>query len=182
VTVEYLSTGDSAGLRWRRPVVVVVVLLALMASGIVWWSGRVHQQANESLGQAITDADHEARAGEAVVLSMLQYSSPLIWSTMVGEDVRAELRKVVQRSAEEVVVTLRGTRRSIDGTFVLPWDGTQREAKEALLAVVDGQLRRFERIAADASSIGSVLARPGPSDAIAVRLLRASGAQVAETR
>jgi hypothetical protein len=177
MTTEYLSVGHDDPPRWPRIVLVALVALVAVAAGVSWWTGHVRQQANDSLGAAVSDANHRAKAGEAVVLSTLQYASPLIWSTMVGGDVRAELRAVVERSAEEVVLTLQQTRESAEGTFVLPWDHTQAQAKDAVLELVDEQLGRFEAIAADAASIGPVLAVPAPSDAAAVELLRASGAQ-----
>jgi hypothetical protein len=182
LTTEYLSVGQDDPPRWPRLLVAGLVALALVAVGVSWWSGHVRQQANDLLGVAVSDADHRARAGEAVVLSTLQYASPMIWSTMVGGDVRAELRAVVERSAAQVVLTLKRTRESADATFVLPWDRTQLKAKDAVLELVDAQLSRFETIASDATSIGEVLAAPAPSDASAVDLLRASGAKLTTDR
>jgi hypothetical protein len=178
MTFEYLEAGPEPTRRWHRIVFSAFVVLALVAGGVFWWSGRVREQANDALGQAVVHASRDARAGEAVVLSMLQYSSPQIWSTMVGEDVRAGLRKLVQRSADQVVRTLESARNEAQDAYVLPWDGTQREAKDAVLALVDAQLGRFERIASDATAIGTVFSEPQPSADRARALLRMSGASV----
>jgi hypothetical protein len=182
MTVEYLAAGEDVRPRWRRPLAAAVLFLVVVAVAAAWWTGRVRQEANVVLSGAVEQADHQSRAGQAVVESMLRYASPMIWSTLVGGDVRAGLRKVVEGSAQEVVVTLERTRTAADGAFVLPWDGTQRQAKQEVLRLVDAHLARFQRIAKDATAIGAVLGEPEPSDAVAVDLLRASGVRVAESR
>jgi uncharacterized membrane protein YqiK len=153
-----------------------IVILVAVAAMVAWWSGRTRDEANVALGQAVVHASRDARAGEDVVLSMLQYTSPAIWSTMVGEDVRAGLRGLVQGSASQVVRTLEDTRATADATFVVPWDGTQLRAKEAVLELVDAHLDRFARIARDAKEIGPVFSESPPSEDAARALLRASGA------
>jgi len=182
VTLEYLEVGERSRPRWQGFLVGAVVLIALTAAVVAWWSGRLREQANESLGLAIVDVSRDARAGEDVVLSMLQYTSPAIWSTMVGEDVRAGMRGLVQSSADEVVRTLQETRAAAAGTFVVPWDDTQQRAKAAVLDLVDAHLARFERIARDAKAIGPVFGETPPSDDTARALLRASGANLTADR
>ena len=176
MTLEYLEAEERVRPRWQRPVIIGGVLVAVVAVALTWASGQVRVQANRELVRAMTEVDHDARAGEDVVLSMLEYTSPTIWSTRVGEDVRAGMRGLVEGSARQVVGNLQETRDAVAATLVLPWDGTQRRAKDAVLALVSAHLERFERIAGDASAIGPVFAAEEPSDDTARALLRASGA------
>ena len=176
MSLEYLSVEPAPRPRWHWIVGSAVAIVLVTALGALWWSGHVRERANIQLEASLVRANSDAHGGEAVVLSVLQYSSPTIWSTMVGEDVRASLRGLVQRSAAQVVRTLDDTKASVDGTFVLPWDSGQREAKDAVRALVDAHRARFEQIAADATAIGAVFSSPAPSDTTARALLRASGA------
>lgn len=182
MTLEYLEAGPEAGPRWRRVALALVLVVAIVAAGLFWWTGRVRAQATGVLETAMANASRDAAAGEAVVLSMLQYTSPAIWSTSVGEDVRAGMRELVQGSAAEVVRTLDESRQEAESTFVLPWDSTERQAKDAVLAFVTAQRSRFEQIAVDARALDDVLGQPGPTESAARALLRASRASTAGGR
>jgi hypothetical protein len=176
VTVEYLVAGG-----WPRPrlygrLVAGVIVAVLLACAVVWGSDKVKNDANESLSAALVGAQQQAVAGEARVVSTLSYTYPMIWSTSVSDDVRAGLRQIVQASAAEVVTSLTEMRVAAAAVRLLPWQVPQLAAQAAVLSLIDAQLRRFERIATDATVIGPVLAEQPPSDAEASRLLRASGA------
>jgi hypothetical protein len=159
MSLEYLGEEPSRRFRWVLPAVVVLVSVVALLG---WWSEHVRQQADETLATAVVQVQEDARAGQAKVLSTLSYASPMIWSSEVSEAVRADLRKVVQGSAADVVSGLRQVREDVASTRVLPWQGDQVADRAAVLRLVDAYLGRFEEIASDARQIGVVMARPEP--------------------
>ena len=176
MSLEYLATA-AAPRRWPvRLLAGVVAVVGVVALAFVWWSESVRRDTNEALAAAVARAEDEARVGEARVLSTLTYASPLIWSTSVGDDVRAGLRGVVEQSARDVTVRLDTLAREVTATTVLPWQSAQHDARGDVLALVTAQRERFEAIAMDARAIAVVLATPGPSSDAARAALRASGA------
>jgi hypothetical protein len=101
----------------------------------------------------------------------------MIWSAAVPEDVRDDLRALVEASAADVAADLGVLRDRVAATTVLPWHEPQAEARTELLALIDAQRDRFARIAADASDIDRVLADgPLPTGAVA-DALRSAGAE-----
>ena len=177
LTLEYLGTPERG--RRRLPMIVLGVLVALaaVAAGFLWWSDAVRQQANGDLVVAFGESSARAAYGERQVQGTLAYASPMIWSAAVPEDVRDDLRALVEASAADVAADLGVLRDGVAATTVLPWHEPQAEARTELLALIDAQRERFARIAADASDIDRVLA-DGPLPTGAVQeALRSAGAE-----
>jgi hypothetical protein len=177
VTIEYLET--KAPPRQRRwpwlPGLAVVLVLAAVA-GFVVWSEQAKGAANQTLSAAVFEAQERSRVGEDRVLSTLAYAAPMIWSTEVPEDVQAGLRALVERSAADASATPTEVADSVAGIWLLPWQGAQRQARDAVMDLIVAERSRFDRIAADARQIGSVLGEARPSEDEALAALRASGA------
>jgi len=177
LTLEYLGTPERG--RRRAPFVVlsIVVLMAMVAGGFLWWSDSARQQVNGELAAAFGESTARAASGERQVQGTLAYASPMIWSASVPEDVRDDLRALVEASAAEVAADLGDLRDRVAATTVLPWHEPQAKARAELLALIDAQRDRFDRIANDASDIDRVLADgPLPTGAVE-EALRASGAE-----
>lgn len=177
LALEYLGTDDRP--RRRAPLVVagVVGLLAVVAAGFLWWSDSVRTSANEELAVAFSESVAGAEAGERQVQGTLAYASPMIWSATAPEDVRDDLRALVEASAAEVSGRLGALRARVASTTVLPWQEPQAAARSELLALIDAQRARFDGIANDASDIDRVLADgPLPVGAVA-EALRTAGAR-----
>ena len=175
---EYL--GADEGRAPRRGAMVAGALIAafaLLVGLALWGNDHVRSAANEDLVTAFRTANERADAGERLVISTLAYASPMIWSSQVGEDVRAGLRALVQGSAAQVVADLDEVRDQVAGIRVLPWQPAQERARGSLLALIAEQRQRFAGIARDARDIDLVLAGgPIPTGA-AANALRAAGAQ-----
>lgn len=182
MTLEYLATEAPPRRRQSWALGVVVVVLVALAAGLLWWTDTVRRNANDQLAEAFVAAQEQARIGEATVLSTLVYAQPMIWSSSVPEDVRSGLRDLVEGDAAAAAAALSAIADGISGTLVLPWQGTQRQAQEALLALVGQYESRVARIAEDARVIGTVMAEPAPSDAEAQAALGASGAEASLDR
>jgi hypothetical protein len=163
-------------------VIGLVALLVLLGGLFLWWSESVRRHANETLSVALQSASRDATAGQARVLSTLAYSYPMIWSMSVSDEVRSGLREVVQASSVDVADGLRQVRDQAAEVRVLPWQQSQRQAQQEVLAVIDAYAERFDRMGADATAIGVVLSEPDPSDAAARDSLRASGAEASSDR
>ncbi len=176
MTIEYLATEAPPRRRWSWITGLAVVLVIAAVAGFLVWSDRTKSAANETLSAAVLQAQDRARIGEGQVTSTLAYASPMIWSTEVPEDVQADLRALVERSAAEAAATLTELAESVNGTTLLPWQTAQQQARDAVLGLIVAERARFDTIAADARQIGSVLAQPRPSEAEALAALRASGA------
>lgn len=147
VPLEYL--GAATPDRRRAPRVVVAGLLALAATGFLWWSDSVRTSANEQLAAAFDQAVAGAAAGERRVQGTLAYASPMIWSASVPQDGRRDLGALVEAAAA---------------------------ARAELVALIDAQRTRFDRIASDASDIDRVLADgPLPVGAAAAAVRAAAG-------
>lgn len=177
LTLEYLRT--SAPDRRRAPffVAALIGLVALVAAGFLRWSDSVRVDANEELAAAFSASVDGAASGERQVQGMLAYTSPMIWSASVPEDVRDGLRALVEASAAEVSVDLGALRERVAGTTVLPWHEPQAAARAELLSLIDAQQARFDGIARDASDIDRVLADgPLPTGAVS-EALRTAGAE-----
>jgi hypothetical protein len=176
-TMEYIQTPRA---ERRRPTIALTIgVLALVAGALLfaWWSDSVRRATNDRLADVVAASSARVVTGEAVVTGTLAYASPMIWSAAVSEEVRAGLRAVVQDSAAQVAVDLAATRASAADVTVLPWQAAQATAREQVLSLLDTEIARFERIAADATTIGEVLGVDPPSAAAAVESLRASGAE-----
>ena len=176
MTIEYLATPRTPTRLPRRAIIAVVVAVVLVAGLFVWWTDAVRREANETLAAALQDTSQGAKAGQARVLSTLAYSYPMIWSTSVPYGLRTGLREVVESSAGEVAADLRRVRADVAAVRVLPWQADQQVAQREVLALIDAHLARFDRMSADAASIGPVMSETDPSDASARESLRASGA------
>jgi hypothetical protein len=176
VTLEYLSTSDPD--RRRAPYVVagVIGLLVLLGAGFLWWSDSVRTSTNVALASAFRESVDSAAAGESLVQATLAYASPMIWSTSVPEDVRSDLRALVEASAADVSGRLGLLRERVAGTTVLPWHGPQAAARAELLALLDAQRARFDGIANDASDIDLILADGPLPVGAATEALRAADA------
>ena len=175
---EYLGADEGRAPR-RGPVIAGAVIAAfVVVVGLaLWGNDHVRASANDDLATAFRTATQRADAGERVVISTLAYASPMIWSSQVGEDVRAGLRALVQGSAADVVGQLDEVRGQVSAVRVLPWHADQERARVALLDLIDEQRQRFAGIARDARDIDLVLAGgPIPTGA-AASALRAAGAQ-----
>ena len=175
MSLEFLGEEPTRRMRWLLPAVIALVAAVALVG---WWTEHLRQQADETFATAVTQVQEDARAGQAKVLATLTYASPMIWSSEVSDSVRADLRKVVQGSAAEVVTGLRRVREDVASTRVLPWQGDQVADRTAVLRLVDAYLGRFEEIAADARQIGTVMARPSPA---VPDVTRASSGSVAST-
>lgn len=175
---EYLGRPDRpAPRRGRILLSAVVALVAVLVGGLLWVNDHVRSSANEDLATAFRAASQQAANGEQSVIGTLAYASPMIWSTQVSEDVRSGLRALVQGSAADVVVRLGLVRQQVAEVRVLPWQGEQVRARDALLALIDDQSARFAGMARDARDIDLVLAGgPLPTGA-AQAALRAAGAE-----
>lgn len=182
MTLEYLATEAPPRRRQSWAVGIVVAVLVALATGFLWWSDTVRRNANDQLASAFVSAQEQARIGEATVLSTLVYAQPMIWSSSVSEDVRVGLRDLVEDDAAAAAAELRAIAEDISGTLVLPWQASQREAQEAVLALVGEYESRVARIAEDVRVIGAVMAEPAPSDAAAQTALGASGAEASLDR
>lgn len=179
LTLEYLGTPERG--RRRAPFVVlcVVVVLAAVGAGFLWWSDTARQQVNGDLLVAFGESSARAASGERQVQGTLAYASPMIWSAAVPEEVRDDLRALVEASAADVAADLAVLRDQVAATAVLPWHEPQAVARAELLALIDAQRDRFDRIAGDASDIDRVLADgPLPTGAVE-EALRAAGASEA---
>lgn len=177
MTIEYLETkAPPRQQRWSWLTALAVVLVLAAVAGFLVWSDQQKGAANESLSAAVFEAQERARVGEGRVMSTLTYASPMIWSTQVPEDVQAGLRALVERSATDAAAALAEIADSVAGIRLLPWQGPQQRARDAVLDLIVAERTRFDRIAADARQIGPVLAEARPSEEEALAALRASGA------
>ena len=161
MSLEYLGTSK-APVRRRALWIVLALVVALAAAG-VWWTEHLRQDADLALASAAQEARDRTASGEAKVLSTLTYASPMIWSTSVPEDVRAGLRRLVEKEAAGVSSGLARLHEDVAGTIVLPWQGPQEKERDQVLALIEAERHRFDRIAADARDIGAVLAEPQPA-------------------
>ena len=186
MTVEYLATPVQPRRRPTRTgqalVLLALVLVALGALGLVRWTQATRDHANATLARVLAEAEDRATIGEASVLATLAYASPMIWSTSVPESVQAGLRGVVEARAGQIAADLAELEAEAAGVGLLTWQGQQGLAREQVLAAVRAQRERFDRIAADARSIGQVMAEARPSSDAARAALRASGGDEALTR
>jgi hypothetical protein len=157
MTVEYLTAGMPPPARWRGPALLVAPLLLILGVATAWGADSLRQRAQDQLEVVQASAAQRAEAGEARVLSMLAYASPMIWSTSVPEDVRAGLRALVEGSAAQVVVELRQQADAARTTIVLPWQSEQQALREQVLLQIEAERARFDRIAADARNIADVM-------------------------
>jgi hypothetical protein len=174
--MEYLRTPASGGRRVGIALSVSVVAVVIVGVAFAWWSDTVRTSANAAFVEALGSSTARVVSGDRQVQGTLAYASPMIWSSAVPADVRAGLRDLVQGSAAEVSADLGATADRVAGVRVLPWQGAQAQSRDALLALIGEQQRRFDRIAADAAAIGRVLSQEPPSAALVVQTLRASGA------
>lgn len=175
---EYLGAEEGRAPR-RGPMVAgaLVAAFALLVGLVLWGNDHMRSAANEDLATAYRTTTQRADAGEQLVIATLAYASPMIWSSQVGEDVRAGLRALVQGSAAQVVGELDEVHDQVSSIRVLPWQHDQEHARETLLALIGEQRQRFAGIARDARDIDLVLAGgPIPTGA-AASALRAAGAQ-----
>jgi hypothetical protein len=166
--MEYLSSPRSP----RRATGIAAGLLIVLVAGaglFLWWSDLVQRRADESFASAVAEAQARTRVGEATVLSTLAYASPMIWSASVPDGVRSDLRTLVEASAARAADGLATARGEASGALVLPWQRTQLDTRDRVLALIDELRHRFDSIAADAAAIGRVMARPAPSGAGVLR-------------
>ncbi len=174
--IEYLGTPGTGGRRVGVLVSVAVVVVVVVGVAFAWWSDAVRTSANAEFVRALDASTARVASGDRQVQGTLAYASPMIWSTAVPADVRAGLRDLVEGSAAGVSGDLAAVADQVSAVRVLPWQGAQAQARDALLALIVEQQRRFDRIAADAAAIGGVLGQEPPSAALVVQTLRASGA------
>jgi hypothetical protein len=158
MTVEYLAAGPPAPPRWSRTALIVVPVLLALGIAVAWAADLTRQRAQAHLESVRSSAGQQVVAGEARVLSTLAYASPMIWSAAVPESVRAGLRTLVQDTAAEVSAGLRREAEAARTTLVLPWQADQQELREQVLLQIEGELVRFDRIAADARNLADVMA------------------------
>jgi hypothetical protein len=126
--------------RWsRRRWVAVAVALAVLALAF-GADRRVHgdevRTARANLATAVQAADH----ADGLLQSTFEYSSPLIVSTRVPDEVRAGLRALVMQAAADGAAELRTVRASVARTDVLPWHTDTRRSREATLAFLDAKI------------------------------------------
>jgi hypothetical protein len=160
--MEYLGSAVAAR-RSTRPLAMLLVASVILAALFLWWSDGVRRNADESVAAVVAEARERTRVGEARVLSTLAYASPMIWSESVPEDVRRDLRALVQASAAQSAADLGRVAARAGSIYVLPWQAPEAHAREQAV-VLAGLLReRFELIAADARVLGEVLAEPAPT-------------------
>lgn len=177
VEFEYLGTPERPRRRGPLIAAAVVVVIAVLVGGFLWWSDQVRTRATDDLSQVFASAAQRAASGERQVQGTLAYASPMIWSAEVGEDVRADLRALVEASAADVAADLGALREQVATTTVLPWHQEQLRARTELLTLIDAQQARFAGIARDASDIDLVLAGgPLPTGAVS-SALRDAGAR-----
>lgn len=175
MTVEYLATKAPS----RRPswlIGVAVLLVVAAVAGFLWWSDGVRRDALQSMADAVTTAQDRARIGQGRVMSTLAYTSPMIWSASVPEEVRAGLRELVELSAADASATLSSVADEVAGLRILPWQSAQLEARDQVLDFIAAERLRFDRITEYAGNLGEVLAEPDPLPDAALAALRASGA------
>lgn len=176
--MEYLGDDPRPRPRWVNRAAGAFVAALVVVGAVAWWSDMTRHSALDSLVAGFVAADELAASGERQVQGTLAYASPKIWSASVPEDVRADLRALVERSAGNVGNELAAVRAQVAGARILPWHADERRAQVELLALIDAQIARFEGIAADASDVDLVLAGgPLPTGA-ASSALRAAGASV----
>lgn len=181
IPIEYLGHDRR---RPRSRWWAVATLAVIVVGGVVpiWANAIVIDRANQQFGAAFARSQQQVDIGEREVLGTLAYSQPMIWSSQWPESTRAGLRAIVQDSAAAGAARLARTRDDVAGTLVLPWQSAQRAARQRLLELIDADLERFDRIAADARAISDVMAAPRPATAVVVDSLRASGAEALPNR
>ena len=176
MSVEYLVAKAPPSRRMPWLIGAAIVLVVGAIAGFVWWSDAVARQANASMLATVTTVEDQSRIGEARVTSTLEYASPMIWSTSVPDNVAADLRELVQQSAKDASATLDESAEVVKALRILPWQASQSDAREAVLAYIAELKARVDAIADSAGKIGLVMAEPAPRPDAALAALRASGA------
>ncbi len=177
VSFEYLGVEPRQRPRWLPAAGSVLLVLAALVAGFLWWSDSMRSTASDELAGVFADAQARAASGERQVQGTLAYASPMIWSAGVPEDVRAGLRDIVEGSAAEVAADLGALRDRAAAATILPWHSEHEGARAELLALVSAQQARFAAIAADVTDIGLILADgPIPTGSVA-EALRSAGAE-----
>lgn len=154
--MEYLGATRAPG-AGRRPwiAMAVGVLVVLLAAAAWWANGHIARAAESRLAGLRLAAQQEAVAGEARVLSTLQYASPMIWSASVPEGVRAGLRRLVEADALRVSAALAGLDAEAEATLVLPWQEEQKGERDLVRQAIAEARVPFQRIGIDAREIAT---------------------------
>lgn len=173
--MEYLGRLNGPSRVPARALAVVVALLVVVLATSLWWNDSARREADRAVGLAAGEAADRVASGEAQVLSVLAYASPMIWSESVPEDVRTELRHLVESEAAEVSAELGVIADRVDQARVLPWHHDLARTRDTVRDLVVEERIRFDAIASDARAIGEVLGRPEESGAVLRTLASASG-------
>jgi hypothetical protein len=159
--MEYLAVAGPPRRWWTIAIVIGTAVIAALS--LLAWDAIVRRNADSAFASAVAQAQYRTNSGEAAVEATLAYASPMIWSAAVPEGVKSDLRALVEASAARSASQLDRIRQDAVSTTVLPWQADQQGTRERLLALIDEQRARFERIAGDARTIGEVLASSAPS-------------------
>ncbi len=142
---------ENTGRRRRRwPLLFVVIVIAVALAGR-FADEQVKHHESHLLAVRAADAQATAEVARAAVLSIRQYTMPLLVSSSSAQ-VRAGLAQLIDDEARRELVRLQQARDALSNTRVLPWHDTVRAAKQADLTVLDTQLS-----ALDAASHGADL-------------------------
>lgn len=155
--MEFLGDPPRRVPRWITLSAGVAVASVTLIGGYLWYAGN---HAKEAVSQASLAAQQQAVAGQERVLSTLAYASPMIWSSLVPEGVRADLRRLVQASAADVVSQLGDQRETIANTRFFPWQDDVAQQRDEAITAIDAQLSRFRAVAHDARALSTAFAQP----------------------
>jgi hypothetical protein len=142
---------ENTGRRRRRwPLLFVVIVIAVALAGR-FADEHVKHHESHLLAARAADAQATAEVARAAVLSIRQYTMPLLVSSS-SATVRAGLEQLVDDEAAHERAQLEAARDTLKSTRILPWHNGLRDMKQAALSLLDTQIS-----ALDAASHGADL-------------------------
>ena len=128
--------GESRPPRSRRPAVVLVVVLALVAAGLagVRWEQR---RGLDALVSAAGDAERIIGESRTSLGRLYQYSDAVLSHSDLAPEQRAAVLHAFAVDAARFRPRVDRPRRAVVAVSPLPWDDALRAARRAYLARVD---------------------------------------------
>jgi hypothetical protein len=101
----------------------------------------------------------------------IEYAGPLLRAPDAPPDVRADLRRMVEREAAGQVPALQRARDRAAALRVLPWHAAEQRAQAASVRLLDARLQRLEEASRSIARLYQRLPEPDASEVAARRAL-----------